>query len=37
VDVYVGYLRTKLERLGTTKVSVESVRGVGYRLLVDEV
>jgi DNA-binding response OmpR family regulator len=34
VDVYVGYLRTKLERLGATGVRIESVRGVGYRLVV---
>jgi DNA-binding response OmpR family regulator len=34
VDVYVGYLRTKLERLGTKRLSVEAVRGVGYRLVV---
>ncbi len=34
VDVYVGYLRAKLERLGTTRVKIESVRGVGYRLVV---
>lgn len=34
VDVYVGYLRAKLERLGTTRVKVEAVRGVGYRLVV---
>ncbi len=34
VDVYVGYLRAKLERLGTTRVTVEAVRGVGYRLVV---
>ncbi len=33
VDVYVGYLRTKLERLGTAQVRVEAVRGVGYRLV----
>jgi DNA-binding response OmpR family regulator len=33
VDVYVGYLRTKLERLGTTRVRIEAVRGVGYRLV----
>lgn len=33
VDVYVGYLRTKLARLGTTRVTVEAVRGVGYRLV----
>jgi DNA-binding response OmpR family regulator len=34
VDVYVGYLRAKLERLGTSRVKVEAVRGVGYRLVV---
>jgi two-component system OmpR family response regulator len=34
VDVYVGYVRTKLERLGSTRVRIESVRGVGYRLVV---
>lgn len=34
VDVYVGYLRSKLERLGTTAVQIEAVRGVGYRLVV---
>ncbi len=34
VDVYVGYLRSKLERLGTSKVRIEAVRGVGYRLVV---
>jgi DNA-binding response OmpR family regulator len=34
VDVYVGYLRTKLERVGTTRVKLEAVRGVGYRLVV---
>ena len=33
VDVYVGYLRTKLERIGARRVSIEAVRGVGYRLL----
>jgi DNA-binding response OmpR family regulator len=32
VDVYVGYLRTKLERVGTRQVALEAVRGVGYRL-----
>jgi two-component system OmpR family response regulator len=32
VDVYVGYLRSKLERLGAEGVAIESVRGVGYRL-----
>lgn len=34
VDVYVGYLRTKLDRLGAAGVRIESVRGVGYRLVV---
>ncbi len=34
VDVYVGYLRAKLERVGATAVEIEAVRGVGYRLLV---
>ncbi|GAO02082.1 response regulator transcription factor [Anaeromyxobacter sp. PSR-1] len=34
VDVYVGYLRTKLDRLGAAGVRIESVRGVGYRLSV---
>jgi DNA-binding response OmpR family regulator len=32
VDVYVGYLRGKLERLGAASVQIRSVRGVGYRL-----
>jgi two-component system OmpR family response regulator len=32
VDVYVGYLRSKLERLGAQGVAIEAVRGVGYRL-----
>jgi DNA-binding response OmpR family regulator len=36
VDVYVGYLRTKLGRLGAL-ARIESVRGVGYRLSVREV
>ncbi|MBK7858259.1 MAG: response regulator transcription factor [Archangiaceae bacterium] len=35
VDVYVGYLRTKLERVGSRRVSIEAVRGVGYRLVVE--
>ena len=35
VDVYVGYLRTKLGRLGAL-ARIESVRGVGYRLSVRE-
>jgi two-component system OmpR family response regulator len=32
VDVYVGYLRAKIERLGPGPVRIEAVRGVGYRL-----
>lgn len=36
VDVYVGYLRAKLSALDTSAVRIEAVRGVGYRLLVDE-
>jgi DNA-binding response OmpR family regulator len=32
VDVYVGYLRNKLERLGAVSVGIDSVRGLGYRL-----
>lgn len=36
VDVYVGYVRAKLARLGAeTAVRIESVRGVGYRLVVE--
>jgi DNA-binding response OmpR family regulator len=35
VDVYIGYLRTKLERVDTL-VRIDSVRGVGYRLVVPE-
>ena len=34
VDVYVGYLRAKLEKLGTQTVKIEAVRGVGFRLVV---
>ncbi|MCE9670193.1 response regulator transcription factor [Myxococcus stipitatus] len=34
LDVYVGYLRTKLERLEVTDVAIRSVRGVGYKLAV---
>ncbi|MFE8595487.1 response regulator transcription factor [Archangium violaceum] len=34
LEVYVGYLRTKLERLGAEDVSIRAVRGVGYVLLV---
>ncbi|MCA3016127.1 MAG: response regulator transcription factor [Myxococcaceae bacterium] len=32
VDVYVGYLRAKLEHLGATGVEIAAVRGIGYRL-----
>jgi len=32
VDVYVGYVRAKLERLGAEGVQIQAVRGVGYRL-----
>lgn len=35
VDVYVGYLRAKLRRLGIDEeVSVRAVRGTGYRLVI---
>ncbi len=34
VDVYVGYLRAKLERLAPGEVHIEAVRGIGYRLVV---
>ncbi|QSQ25842.1 response regulator transcription factor [Pyxidicoccus parkwayensis] len=34
LEVYVGYLRTKLERLEATDVTIRSVRGVGYKLVV---
>ena len=34
VDVYVGYLRLKLESVGTRRVSIATVRGSGYRLMV---
>ncbi|RYZ37117.1 MAG: response regulator transcription factor [Myxococcaceae bacterium] len=34
LDVYVGYLRTKLERLAAAHVTLRSVRGVGYKLVV---
>ena len=36
VDVYVGYLRAKLERLGATGVEIRTVRGTGYRLVIEE-
>jgi len=32
VDVYVGYLRGKLEALGADDVVIEAVRGVGFRM-----
>ncbi len=34
VDVYVGYLRAKLEAVGARRVSIATVRGSGYRLVV---
>lgn len=34
VDVYVGYLRLKLESAGARRVSIATVRGSGYRLVV---
>ncbi len=36
LEVYVGYLRTKLDRLGAEDVSIRAVRGVGYMLLFSE-
>ncbi|MCP3102299.1 response regulator transcription factor [Myxococcus sp. K15C18031901] len=36
LEVYVGYLRTKLERLGAGDVTIRAVRGVGYTLLVEQ-
>jgi two-component system OmpR family response regulator len=36
VDVYVGYLRSKLKKLGAGTLSIQAVRGVGFRLLVGE-
>jgi DNA-binding response OmpR family regulator len=35
LDVYVGYLRQKLARLGTA-IEIRAVRGVGFRLVVPE-
>ncbi|HMY21386.1 MAG TPA: helix-turn-helix domain-containing protein, partial [Polyangium sp.] len=32
VDVYVGYLRNKLRSVGGEAVTIQSVRGIGYRL-----
>jgi len=34
VDVYVGYLRSKLRALSGEEVTIQAVRGVGYRLVV---
>jgi len=36
VDVYVGYVRAKLDRIATGAVRIETVRGIGYRLVADE-
>ena len=33
VDVYIGYLRAKLERIGADALVLEAVRGIGYRLV----
>lgn len=35
VDVYIGYLRAKLRDLQAVRVSIATVRGAGYRLVVD--
>jgi len=35
VDVYVGYLRGKLKKLQVEAVSIQVVRGVGFRLVVE--
>lgn len=34
VDVYIGYLRTKLRDLGAERVSIATIRGAGYRLVI---
>ncbi len=37
VDVYVGYVRAKLRRLGVDQeITIKSVRGTGYRLVITE-
>ncbi len=36
LDVYVGYLRGKLARIASTRTGIKAVRGVGFRLQVDE-
>ncbi len=35
VDVYIGYLRAKLRELQAQRVSISTIRGAGYRLVVD--
>ncbi len=35
VDVYVGYLRQKLRALAGDEVSIQAVRGVGFRLMTE--
>lgn len=35
-DVYVGYLRAKLAKIGADKVAIRAVRGIGFRLEVSE-
>lgn len=32
LEVYIGYLRAKLEQLGASELCINTVRGVGYRL-----
>jgi DNA-binding response OmpR family regulator len=32
LEVYIGYLRSKIEQLATEQVRISTVRGVGYRL-----
>ena len=34
LEVYIGYLRAKLEQLGAHQLSIVTVRGIGYRLAV---
>lgn len=34
VDVYIGYLRAKFEQIQTSRVSIATVRGSGYRLVI---
>ncbi len=34
VDVYIGYVRSKLAQAGSRQVQISTVRGVGYRLMV---